>query len=418
MLSKIRVNVLTALLTLWASGAYGFDTEDYVLILPGHTNTLSVDHKGEPVLTCDFKSLDGKLPETGEPCDGSPRLFIPRQDLQSLRYISQAFDNSEMVKRAYERFDKIAFIMSPDFEYPWGQSPYGKEAQEVSVRPPGVSKRDYDYFADRALDLLTTYGEGRYEAVYFFGITLPPYLNDHLLGVDPTTYPERPLADHCLMFLPKNPDRTTILHELFHCLIEKATLQQISHLNRYIELVSQESIRSYLLAKVLGDNLEKSIKELGEDVVAAYQLTAELYRLNSNFLAVASELEVAYFFSRFGKELGLSQHGIENHWNDFWIMAERYKNNLSLNQSKGHPPPAIWAVRENRDFVVDEQVYANYFANISAAITILAASYQRNLLGSEFNPAPGTLMEKFLRDVGPRSETQTYELPLKNVPGS
>jgi hypothetical protein len=386
---------------------YGFDNEPHLLVLPGHTNSLSAGPNGEVLVTCDYKALDGRVPRPGEPCTGEPTLAISVEDLRNLRYISQARDNNELVQRVYEKYDDIVFIVSPDFEVPLN-SYYSQDVSPITVRHPSVPEEIYSAYASRARDVLRARGPNG--AGYVLGVTIGSYGYDPAINgignINPLQNKWRPLADFTLVFLPANPGKSTIIHELMHYLIDSSREDSVVSIRRLEEFRKNNGFGTYLEEHVLKDS---SLVELEEDQLAAYELSRIITLLDNLDDTTPEEIEVNYFISKYRNDLGLIE-AADDHRGSFWHFSDYYLEEVRLlslirDDRLALPFNVQRHIRENLPFKIGTQIRQNYFRNVWSNIKTIAEAYPRGLLGDENNPQPGTMMYQFIKDIGTRAQT-------------
>src|SRR5690606_11377122 len=104
------------------------------------------------------------------------------------------------------------------------------------ILPRGVDVGDYDFFASKAREVLITNGTKVHGgANNTVGTLVDPY-NYHASLGGTMEQTGRPLSDYTIVFLYKNPDRTTLVHELIHYLVDRAQQRAIADSSRYLEL--------------------------------------------------------------------------------------------------------------------------------------------------------------------------------------
>lgn len=404
----------------FSAPAQAWDSAPFELIMPGHTSSVhSWDRAASRyVLTCDYKSLSGATPRLGEPCDGSPRLAFSVEDLTDLRYVSQARDSNEMVQRIYERFPKILFVTSPNLEVDYGSSPEAQEAGTIDVHHPYVSANDAHFFAQRAKAMLTR-GEGTH---YVGGVIIFPYMNDANLEENDFEPARKRLPDFSIVFLARNPSRTTILHELLHHMIHRARERAIVDPTRLNEITEGYGVASLIDRSIRG-NSSSAISKHGRAVVGEQELLFEFLALQGIDGAVAEELTIAHFIASYGKDLQLSEASQNRHRESFWRSVDLFKEKLSsLEAASNNGIGSLLALelhRENAPLPQSTPFFENPLTGIMpintframwAAVSAMATAYPKNLLGNEQKVQrsnPQTIIDRFVLDVGPRSSTST-----------
>ena len=188
--------VAALFLLIFPQGVLGYGTEDHILYLPGHTETVEwSEEQGRVLFTCDYKSLEGVAPRKGESCGPEPRLSISKEDLASLKYVvwdevrgEFIYDVGRVIERAYERFPKILFVISPDYiiDDEW-KEPIDR-GQFVQVQHP-VNSAAYEELASRAGRALEIHtinaqeNENGYHQV--LGAVIDPFNDSPDLGYNP-----------------------------------------------------------------------------------------------------------------------------------------------------------------------------------------------------------------------------------------
>jgi hypothetical protein len=396
-----------------SASATSFDDQPHVLITVGHTNSAEWDEaRGKYVATCDYKTLDGRIPRKGEACDGSPRLAISVEDLQSLRYITQASDHMEFVRRVYERFPRILIVSSPNYSVDYKSTHYGRDAQVINLRevlPIGIKYDDYDFLASRARDVLITNGSGIHNGPNgTMGTIVGPYSHISALG-GTLENKERILSDYSLIFVYKNPDRTTLIHELVHFLISRAQERGVIAYQRYQELERNYGKASFLARIFFADDFDESAYDPKD--LAHLDLSYLEYLLENRATSSPGEMEVAYFIAKFGRELGVPEYAVTDHKVDFWRYVDRYKEsfNLFTDVLNGYAPDsAVEPINLSYSYVIEGREIPAYFRKYWERLQVIADSYPKTLLGDENNVNrrnPRTIIDHFVVDIGPRSST-------------
>ena len=280
------------------------------------------------------------------------------------------------------------------------------------LSPPvdSVAYRDLAQRAGEALRKGTlSYSNSGGEGVVF-GSAYWPYENSPFLGFDPVDLEKknksRILPEFFLAVLPANPDRTTLVHELLHYLVYRARERSIVHADRLIQLGVEAGKRSYYFDRIqrkAGERLfpEPAVSESDEELTnyIIYQgqsITGELDGPSSE------ELEVRYFLSKYGPQLGVTPAGIDSHKSSFWEFVDRYEAKLAAVASIGRGAlhqPAFSYIQKHPDLVLGSTVLKNYYLYAWDDAKQLARNYPRNLLTRSLNGSDGpSYLERYSQD--------------------
>lgn len=335
-----------ALALCWAPAGAAQNSTEHILHLPGHTHSAQRDPRGDIVLTCDYKTLSGAYPAEGEPCGSEPRLYFSEQDLRDLKYVVRdevsgefIYENARIIERIYERFPGLLIVLSSDTSYDYSWIPELEErGQIVDVEHP-VPEEVYRFYAERAagfLDLATAAGleQGLLGIVY--GAFVNPYENSPFFGWDPVEMARlermRPLPQLALALFPRNPSRSTLLHELLHYMIYRARQRAIAVPERLVEIGVQTALASYYYGQI-SRSLDQGLfpQPPVEDTEDLRRLYRVLYSQGATLAidhAAAEEVEIRRFVSLYGEELGLMPSSLDAHRGSLCAYASLYQTSV------------------------------------------------------------------------------------------
>jgi hypothetical protein len=439
--SSVRTRVL-ALLALclilpWAAVAQSMTDQDHILYLPGHTQTVEWSEELDKLLfTCDYKNLQGVAPERGEPCGDEPRLYFSKQDLKNLKYVvfdeqkgEFIYDNSRIIERIYEKFPGVLFVMSTDRVQDYTGFPGPERGQLVDVEHP-VDPELYNFYSERAgrvFEMVEQEFDAKGEPGFLLGRIVKPYQSTPYLGFDPVAMEKtgemRPLADYGLIILPKNPDRTTIIHELLHYMIYLARARSVSDFDRLMQMGIHGGLTEYYFDR-LHRKEEERIFPPSAVTESEEELTNYIIRFGQHMsehadLSPSEEVEIRYFISKYGNELGISTFGIDVHKNSFWRYVTKYENTLGTLGSIGRGAlmePAGSFIRKNPDLIIRGRVIQNYYPFIWDNAVVLAREYPKRLLTRPLNgDGSQSFLQRFSQEFFPRPPSMVptnYDAPL------
>ncbi len=428
LLSRARRNcfhLCAFILCLTPQAGFSFGTDDHILYLPGHTETVewSEEH-GRVLFTCDYKNMQGVAPQRGEPCGPEPRLYFSKEDLQKLKYVVYdevrgvfIYDNSRIIQRIYEKFPKLLIVIATDtaVDDSWIPEPQ-ERGQLVSVQHP-VDSESYSFYAEkvgRFLNLHNAYQSKDSQGTLTLGSYVAPFMNPPQFGFHPVEMERngqiRPLADYALSVFPKNPNRTTIIHELLHHMVHLARERSIKDTERLKEMGVNSGVDYYLFDRLHHKPGERVLPEPptpeSDEELTKYIIRFGMIAAESADHAGAEEVEIRYFISKYGNDLGILTSGIQRHTSSFWEHVGRYEKQLHSVRGIGEGAlmePAYSFIRNNPHLVVGNQVIENYYHFAADDAAELAGNYPQDLLTRPFSPGSSmNYIKRFSEEFFPR----------------
>ena len=200
-----------------------------------------------------------------------------------------------------------------------------ERGQFVNVKHP-VNIEQYNFYAERAGRMLELEGMSQdSDSHRVLGVYDLPFQNSPSFGFHPVEMAKkgevRPLARYALATFPRNPNRTTIIHELLHHMIHQARVRSIRDKERLKQIGTNSGLQRYYfdrLHRKPGNRIfpEPQAPETEEELTK-YIIHFGQTATEGADLGFAEEIEVRYFISKYGPDLGILPSGVLRHTESF-----------------------------------------------------------------------------------------------------